>query len=295
MIAQRAPSELTIRPPFSTLFPIDVVVRDAIARDMGANGFDASKPIDVWADGDGLIVIDGHTRIAAARSVGLGQVTTFERPFASELDALAHAIHNQRDRRNVRGADLVRAIKVYDHMLRQKPGGDRGNQYTGGKGSIDPLPENTSNQRSADVVAAALDISESTVKRARRIYDNPEAMAMVEQGASIYAASERSIDYKEGDARPGKRATQGPRIDGEPWFKAKDHGAICEATIGATLAEVNRRIKMADDDGLDLAGLIASDRRVGSAWRKALREARLLTKTIRDVIQDDSAKDGPAA
>lgn len=56
-------------------------------------------------------------------------------------------------------------------------GGDRGNQYTGGKRSIDPLP---TQQQAAE----AMNVSEATVKRAKTVLINgvPELIEAVERG-----------------------------------------------------------------------------------------------------------------
>jgi hypothetical protein len=43
----RPPEDLEVRPPFSTLFPIDSKVLDAVTASMQATGYDPSKPIDV--------------------------------------------------------------------------------------------------------------------------------------------------------------------------------------------------------------------------------------------------------
>ena len=64
MIRTTDPKSLTIRHPFSTLFTVEPHVLDAITENMATDGYDYSKPIDVWAE-EG-IVVDGHTRLAAA-------------------------------------------------------------------------------------------------------------------------------------------------------------------------------------------------------------------------------------
>jgi hypothetical protein len=41
-------------------------------------------------------------------------MTAYEKSFASEAEALAYAIHNQRDRRNLSDAELLRLIELVD-------------------------------------------------------------------------------------------------------------------------------------------------------------------------------------
>jgi hypothetical protein len=59
-----------------------------------------------------------------------------------------------------------------------------GTRY-GGMGSVDPIPPKRSAAETADVVG----VSEATVKRARLIYDDPEAMQVVREGVGILTAS----------------------------------------------------------------------------------------------------------
>ena len=42
------------------------------------------------------------------------RVTAFEKTFASEAEALAYAIHTQKDRRNLSDAELLRLIELVD-------------------------------------------------------------------------------------------------------------------------------------------------------------------------------------
>jgi len=88
--------------------------------DMQANGFDPSKPDNIWRKPDGTrVLIDGYTRVRAAEELGLLRVTAYEKNFASEAEALAYAIHTQRDRRNLSDAELLHLIELVDRGLRK--------------------------------------------------------------------------------------------------------------------------------------------------------------------------------
>jgi ParB-like chromosome segregation protein Spo0J len=68
-------TDLTVKALFSTLFPVDEEIVGAIAENMKVNGFNPAKPIAVWTDADGdLVVVDGHQRLVAARVRGLTTV-----------------------------------------------------------------------------------------------------------------------------------------------------------------------------------------------------------------------------
>jgi hypothetical protein len=104
--------KLARRAPFNGLFPINPKIQEAIAEDMEEHGFDESKPIDVWQEE--MVVLDGHTRLAAAEEKGFETVFIHCHSFPNEGLALEYAIHNQRDRRNFTDADIMRCVEVLD-------------------------------------------------------------------------------------------------------------------------------------------------------------------------------------
>ncbi len=72
-------------------------------------------------------------------------------------------------------------IEVVDRVRRKAHGGDRGNQYTGGKKPNGFLPPESVGVETRYEVAELVGTSPSTVTRARVVYDDPEAMAEVER------------------------------------------------------------------------------------------------------------------
>jgi len=108
------PDQLRTRPPFSTLFPIEPRILEAITENMASVGYDASKPIDVWREQDNqMTVVCGHTRLQAALANDLG-VAYFEHDFADEDEAYEYAVREQCDRRNLTDADILRLIATLD-------------------------------------------------------------------------------------------------------------------------------------------------------------------------------------
>ena len=119
MIDQMKTSMLKTVDPFKSLFPIAEDTLNAVIEDISSNGFDHSKPIDIW----GNIIIDGHTRLKAVKHCGIQEVSVFQHDFPDEQAALEYAVHNQRNRRNMTDADIARCVRVLD---KKKPrGGDR--------------------------------------------------------------------------------------------------------------------------------------------------------------------------
>jgi ParB family chromosome partitioning protein len=145
--------------PFKTLFAINPVVIDKIVDDIMANGFDASQPLHIWKEKG--ILIDGHTRLEAAKRADLFQVPVYEHSFDSEASALEYAIHMQRDRRNLSDAELYACILELD-----KRGTHGGARFKGPSG-----PLGSSKQKTAAIVGT----STNKIQKVRTISDHAPA------------------------------------------------------------------------------------------------------------------------
>jgi hypothetical protein len=164
--------QITKAEPFSSLFIIKPEVLSAITADMKANGFDPSKPVNVWRKPDGSrILIDGYTRVSAAESLGLLHVTAYEKTFASEAEALAYAIHTQRDRRNQSDAELLRLIELLDQPQ------EGFNVPVASIAATGVKPKKT-----AEITAEAIGTSRAKVERARAVLADPDEAAAVLSG-----------------------------------------------------------------------------------------------------------------
>ena len=113
-------SELNVQDPFASIFPIGNDTLESIKQDMDKNGFDQVFPIIVWDKKN--IVVDGHTRFAAAKEVGLEEVPVLFKDFDNEDDAILYSFHVQRNRRNMSDDDILRCLELLDtiHAVSQK-------------------------------------------------------------------------------------------------------------------------------------------------------------------------------
>jgi len=182
---------LKTAPPFRDLFPINEKVLDAIYWDMQKNGYDRSQPIVVWESHDS-IVIDGHTRLRAARKAGIFEVPVMLKPFPDENAALEYAIKCQRNRRNLKDFEIMKCLEELDK--RRDRGGDRGNQYIGGKVA---KAQDCAFGKSAQNTASLLGISSRKIEQTRTVMDRaPEDVkAAVQSGKmSINAAYNRTVE-----------------------------------------------------------------------------------------------------
>lgn len=117
-------SELRVQDPFSSIFPIGKDTLESIKLDMETNGFDSVFPIIAWEGNN--IVVDGHTRLAAAKAVGIEELPVLLKPFDNEDDAILYSFHIQRNRRNMSDDDILRCLELLDTIhaqdqIRQDP------------------------------------------------------------------------------------------------------------------------------------------------------------------------------
>jgi ParB family chromosome partitioning protein len=156
--------------PFQSLFPIREDVLARIVADMKKNGFDKARPITVWA-GQKFTVVDGHTRLLAARKLGIPSVPIVFREFANEREALKYAIDSQRNRRNLTDAELLRCLSELDK--RQKGGHPKGYVALG---------------RSSCITARLLGTSRGKIEQLRTINDfAPETIKLAVLSGNLSA------------------------------------------------------------------------------------------------------------
>ena len=141
--------------PFKSLFPVREDILARITADMKRFGFDNAHPIILWA-GHNFTVVDGHTRLLAAKKLGISTIPVVLREFADESKALEYAIDSQRNRRNLTDAELLRCLSELDK--RKKVGRPK-------NGAVDL-------GRSSEATARILGTSRGKVEKLRTIADH---------------------------------------------------------------------------------------------------------------------------
>ena len=156
-VIQMPIDELKMAQPFCEVFEIRETdlrqVMDAIRK----NGFDTLYPIVVW-EGHDNVVVDGHTRLIAARQLGYATVPVVSRSFSDEEAALQHTITAQRVRRSLSQAELMKCVT----MLREKIAAGKRERSVKG---LTPVPQG----RSTQVIADAVGSTRGTVDKIERI------------------------------------------------------------------------------------------------------------------------------
>jgi hypothetical protein len=195
------PKTLKFKSPFSKLFVRTPAMVEAIAASIKAEGFRLAEPVVCW---DG-VVIDGHTRIEAARLAGCGNVYGVSINFPDEQAAIEYAIARQRNRRNLTEAELLRCVLELDK------------RKTAGRPSGEKLPQDCGNSEdrhertSASTTAATLGISPRKVEQARTVLDHaPEPVKAAVQ------AGEMSINAAYRETQAARRAETAPEPPAEP-------------------------------------------------------------------------------
>jgi len=165
--------------PFRDLFPIQEELLERLTWDMRKHGYDPSKPIVVWNKPQ-PVVIDGHTRLRAARKAGLYQIPVVSKEFVDKEEALQYAIGCQRNRRNMRDADILRYVAELEVLTRPKHGGE----------TVHTLGQST------QATAALLGVSKWKIEKTKSVLRRApeEIVAAVKTGEiSINRAYERTI------------------------------------------------------------------------------------------------------
>ncbi len=153
-------SELKVEPPFSSLFPIGNDTLDSIRTDMEARGFDETFPVIVWEEKN--IVVDGHTRFAAARSLSFDRIPVIFKTFENEDDAILYCFHIQRNRRNLADEDILRCLEVLDNIA-----------PSSGKKSADQENPAAPRKKEMDVLRAKeLGTSVAKAEKARKLLEH---------------------------------------------------------------------------------------------------------------------------
>jgi ParB family chromosome partitioning protein len=138
-------SDIVIDPEISKIFKVHDKILDEIRQKISESGYDKSQPVVIWKGKN--ILLDGHTRLAAAKQLGLEEIPAAEMEFAGRQEALLYTFERQAVRRNLTSAEILSAAQMIGNQ--RKP--------SDGKG------------RAAEQIAERIGVSPATIYMARRI------------------------------------------------------------------------------------------------------------------------------
>ena len=152
------PDTVNTASPFKDLFQVRPTDLANVEADMKANGYDSAHPVIIWA-GHNMTVIDGHTRLAAAKKLMFPQIPAIIKNFKDEAEALEYAIKTQRNRRNLTDAELLNCLTELDKRKKKGPAKSIA--------SRDAIPG-----KSAEQTATLLGVSQAKIERLRAVNDH---------------------------------------------------------------------------------------------------------------------------
>jgi hypothetical protein len=181
--------------PFCDLFPVRKRILDDIMWDMRRNGYDNSQPLVLWKDHDN-VVIDGHTRLSAAKKANIYQIPIIFKAFSDEEDALKYAIACQKNRRNLSDSELVACVVELDKRMSKAEAGAKRWELAQDCASL-----GRSSQKTADL----LGVSARKVEQIRTVMDNAddEIKRMVKTGRmTVNSAYNRTVGARRDENEP---------------------------------------------------------------------------------------------
>jgi hypothetical protein len=157
---------------------------------MRDGGFQNLHPLCVWRT-DKPVVLDGHTRLQAARQLGITEVPVVQMDFDDEFAAIEFAVAQQLERRNLSLKAMMEYIEIADTLARR--GRKKKEQGRSNSGENEEQAHGKSSQR----LAKALSIPVKRAECLRRIVkDGSEETktALANEEISINQAYHDTLD-----------------------------------------------------------------------------------------------------
>jgi ParB family chromosome partitioning protein len=211
--------DIFIDPEISKTFAIQEKIRKEIERSIKEKGFDKSQPVVLWKGKN--ILVDGHTRLAAAKEAGLEEIPATEMDFESREAALLYTIARQAARRNLAASEVLAVVQMLND--RKTPDGMG---------------------RAAEQLAERLGVSAATVYHAQKIAREApeEVVEAVRKGEQSIGSAYRQITKKK-EKKPSAPKKEPPAAPPENPPAADtelpDRAAAFVKEIGETVTEID--------------------------------------------------------
>ena len=105
-------SDITIDPEISSIFNVEERVLNMLIESVKTHGFYKDQPVAIWPVDGKLVLVDGRTRLTAVKEAGLEEVPAVEKEFDDREDALLYTFERQALRRNLTGAEILKAAQM---------------------------------------------------------------------------------------------------------------------------------------------------------------------------------------
>ena len=179
---------LKTNPKFKDLYIAEPEKVEAIRKSILENGLDPTQPIIILEDGT---IVDGHSRLLAAKKAGLDEVFVIvKKGFSTETEVLMYEEHLQLSRRNLNEAEKLKHLENLLELKKQAQ--DAGKDLS---------------EFSDESIAKKLAISPRQVQKMRRV----EAKATPEQLESIRSGV-TSLNKVEAEIKKTEELTRKPPV-----------------------------------------------------------------------------------
>lgn len=179
---------LKTNPKFKELYSAEPEKVEAISKSILENGLDPTQPIIILEDGT---IVDGHSRLLAAKKAGLDEVFVIvKKGFSSETEVLMYEEHLQLSRRNLNEAEKLKHLENLLELKKQAQ--DAGKDIS---------------EFSDEAIAQKLAISPRQVQKMRRV----EAKATPEQLESI-RSGETSLNKVDAELKKTEELKRKPPV-----------------------------------------------------------------------------------
>jgi ParB family chromosome partitioning protein len=171
--------DVVVDPEISKVFVYQDKIFEEITRNIQEEGYDKSQPIVVWKEKN--VVLDGHTRLAAAKAAGLEEIPAVDLEFEDKEEAILYTFERQVIRRNLTSGEILTATQMIC--------GRTGHKKHDGTG------------RAADVLAQRLGIGRATVYRAKKVLEEApeEAIEAIHRGEKTIGETYKEITKPKAD------------------------------------------------------------------------------------------------
>lgn len=213
---------------FRNLFTKKTDVVDAIRKDMSENGYDNTQPI-ILAEGEWTktpVLIDGHTRYQIASELNITDIPRVIKSFKSEDEAFLHAVHLQKDRRNLSDAELYNLVSLID-KIKPKGGDPKAQRCAIGK------TDNVVPIKSSVETAKALSVSPRQVEKVRAIQasEHEDVKEAVKTGELSINKAEKEVQARKKVIKRRKAKFYSSSIYGISWVWSPLSGSKGEFTL----------------------------------------------------------------
>ena len=227
--------DIVLIPEFQKLLVMEEDVLEKMKQSMKEEGFKSGHEIHIWKRGKEYILIDGHTRKCAWKSLGNKTIPCIIHNFADIEEAKTFAIKEQINRRNLSGQALLDAVANFN--------------FEKGKGHM-----SGEKGKASEIIAKQIGVSTKTVEKTRLVLKeaSPEQLEAIKKDEISMNQVYKQIQDKK-KPKPEPKAEEKsekesvtqvpPKSDSEAKVDAKGEEAKAKPAEKKATAKANSKSK----------------------------------------------------